>query len=124
MPRTRPPAPPGQRLCPRCSSLKPLEDFSADASRTDGLRSCCRACDAARQKARYWTKERKAAAKARKAASERRALERKHGRLWLAHQERLAREEQERIAALELQWSRGKAKDRFFARRRSRSAKS
>ena len=38
------------KLCPRCGKTKPLSEFGKDASRADGIQSCCKEC--AREKTR------------------------------------------------------------------------
>lgn len=38
------------RLCPRCGETKPISEFGKDASRSDGIQSCCKEC--AREKTR------------------------------------------------------------------------
>lgn len=44
------------KWCPRCQRLRPVEAFTPDASKSDGLQSRCRPCDNA--KARAWYHER------------------------------------------------------------------
>jgi hypothetical protein len=39
------------KTCSKCKEGKPLEAFSKNVSKRDGLQSCCKACDAARKKA-------------------------------------------------------------------------
>lgn len=92
MARSRTPAPIGHKHCPGCTRAKPVADFASDASKSDGLRPRCRQCNNKKAKASYWTKERKQERKARKALSARNALEREHGALWLAQQEKLKAE--------------------------------
>lgn len=65
MSRPRRPAPPGQKHCHRCDMTLSVERFARDASKSDGLRVCCRSCDAKRLKASYWTKERRKARRTR-----------------------------------------------------------
>lgn len=119
MPRTRTPAPPGQKHCHRCSQDRPVEDFARDASKSDGLRSRCRACDARRLKAAYWTKERKQARKKRQADAERRKLERQHGRHWVAQQEKLKAQEETAKRAARSQARREVSARRFWERLRA-----
>lgn len=38
------------KLCPRCGKTKPISEFGKDASRSDGIQSCCKEC--AREKTR------------------------------------------------------------------------
>jgi hypothetical protein len=40
------------KFCPPCETEKPLSEFSVDRAKKDGLRSWCRDCEAARNKAR------------------------------------------------------------------------
>ena len=42
-----------EKRCPRCATLKPVSHFGFNHGSADGYRSACRACDAARQRARY-----------------------------------------------------------------------
>lgn len=35
------------KRCPKCNETKPLAEFGKDASRRDGLRTCCKSCDKA-----------------------------------------------------------------------------
>jgi len=116
MPRTRHPAPRGYKFCHRCSDYKSVAAFALDSSKSDGLRPCCRDCDNARQKGRYWTKERLKIRKERRVRAKRRALERKYGRHTLELQERLKAEEEKAKKAEELQERRDAAAGRFWAR--------
>ncbi|QDM41442.1 hypothetical protein [Altererythrobacter sp. TH136] len=114
MPRTRKAAPPGRKHCHLCCRNRLLEAFARDASKSDCLRSCCRACDAKRLKAAYWTKDRKKARKLRQAAAERRELERQHGRQRIAHQEALRAEEEKAKRVAQSQARRELASRRFW----------
>lgn len=48
MPRQRHPAPAGLKHCHGCGQPHPIDAFANDASKNDGLKSRCRACDYAR----------------------------------------------------------------------------
>jgi hypothetical protein len=41
------------KWCPTCKSLRPVEAFSPDPYKADGLQSRCRECDNARCRAYY-----------------------------------------------------------------------
>jgi len=124
MPRARTPAPPGQKHCHRCNQDRPEEDFARDASKSDGLRACCRACDALRLKAVYWTRARKQARRKRLAAAQRLKLERQHGRRWVAQQERLQAEEERAKREAEQHARREAAAAGFWVRLRARNGRS
>jgi len=50
MSRRRNPEPgPGLKLCYRCDTIKPLDQFFADRGHWTGRQSRCKACDAERQ---------------------------------------------------------------------------
>lgn len=51
-------ATPRTKFCHCCQTHHPVENFSADRTRPDGLRRRCRACDNAYRAARYWSPER------------------------------------------------------------------
>ena len=42
-----------EKRCPRCSTLKPVGHFGTNLGSADGYRSACKACEAARQRAKY-----------------------------------------------------------------------
>jgi len=44
---------PGEKRCPGCGGLKPLEDFTSDRSKKDGRGSYCQVCDRERSRAYY-----------------------------------------------------------------------
>lgn len=41
------------KWCPRCRSLQPVEAFTRDLSKAEGVKSWCRACEAARCREYY-----------------------------------------------------------------------
>jgi hypothetical protein len=41
------------RTCTRCSAEKPLPEFDRDARATLGVKSCCKACSRADERARF-----------------------------------------------------------------------
>lgn len=42
-----------EKRCPRCATLKPVGHFGLNPGGADGYRSACKACEAARQRAKY-----------------------------------------------------------------------
>lgn len=44
---------PGHKLCCRCFKRLPLDEFRQDASRSDGHKSICKACDSSEARRRY-----------------------------------------------------------------------
>lgn len=45
------------KRCPCCGLTKPLDQFSRNRTRKDGVQSRCKACESAKQKARYQPKK-------------------------------------------------------------------
>jgi hypothetical protein len=116
MPRSRTPAPQGEKHCHACDKPRPLANFARDASKSDGLRAKCRDCDARRLKKRYWTKERLKARKLRRQEAKRRQLEHAAGGPHIFAQQERERLERERLnEAAELRARRENHMNSFFA---------
>ena len=61
-PKSREPVPAAHKRCSHCQAIKPLDQFSRESAKKDGLRGTCKGCD------RLWTKQWEDANKARVAA--------------------------------------------------------
>lgn len=69
MPRQRHPAPIGTKHCHGCGQPHSIDAFANDASKSDGLKSQCRACDYARVNRARRAKQVQDAENARKEAA-------------------------------------------------------
>ncbi|MGC9537968.1 endonuclease VII domain-containing protein [Streptomyces sp. UG1] len=55
--REKVPVPPGHKLCPQCSQVKPHSDWGRSKSTSDGWASYCRACRAERDRASHFKRK-------------------------------------------------------------------